>query len=294
MGRGIAVEGNGDLVFTGTFGQFGSGVDFGGGLLTSAGGMDVFVAKFSASGDHVWSKAMGGTSDDVGSAVGVDGGGNAVVTGYFQGTANFGGGSLSSAGGEDIFLAKYSSSGAHVWSQRFGGVGADRGTAIAVAGTGDVALTGYFNATADFGGGAFVSTGASDIFLAKYSSAGTHAWSKAWGTNYTVGEVSHGVALDATGNIALTGSLVGPLDFGGGPLVENGSYDIFVAKFSASGAHLWSKRFGVLYDDSGNAIVMDAGGNIIAAGYFSEGVDFGGGELLSPGYYDGFLVKFGP
>jgi hypothetical protein len=84
------------------------------------------------------------------------------------------------------------------------------------------------------------------------------------------------------------------VDFGGGALAENGSYDIFAAKFSASGAHLWSKRFGVLYDDHGNAIVMDAGGNVIVVGDFFEGVDFGGGALQSPGGVDGFLVKFGP
>ena len=115
-----------------------------------------------------------------------------------------------------------------------------------------------------------------------------------FGTTYGFGDVAKGVALDADGNIALTGSLLGPVDFGGGPLAENGSYDIFVAKFSTSGAHLWSKRFGVLYDDHGDAVAMDSGGNVIAAGDFFEGVDFGGGELLSPGNVDGYLVKFGP
>ena len=86
---------------------------------------------------------------------------------------------------------------------------------------------------------------------------------------------------------------MGPLNFGGGALAESGSYDIFAAKFSASGAHLWSKRFGVLYDDHGNAIVMDAGGNVIVAGDFFEGVNFGGSTLLSPGNIDGVLVEFG-
>jgi chitodextrinase len=294
VGYGIAVQGNGDMALTGYFGNYGSPVDFGGGPLTSAGGPDIFVAKFSASGVHAWSRALGGTGQDTGLSVGVDGGGNVVVTGYFQGTVNFGGGSLSSAGATDIFLMKYSASGAHVWSKRFGGVSDDRGTGVAVSGTGDVVVTGYFNATADFGGGAQVSTGGADIFLAKYSSAGTHTWSKVFGTAYGYGDVPHGVALDASGNIALTGSLLGPVDFGGGPLAENGSYDIFAAKFSASGAHLWSKRFGVLYDDHGNAIVMDAGGNVIVVGDFFEGVNFGGGALQSPGGVDGFLVKFGP
>jgi chitodextrinase len=294
MGFGIAVAGNGDVAVTGSFGNFGSAVDFGGGPLTSAGGPDIFVAKYSTDGVHLWSRGMGGTGQDVGQSVGVDGGGNVVVTGYFQGTVNFGSGSLTSAGGTDIFLMKYSASGAPVWSKRFGGVSDDRGVAVAVSGTGDVVATGYWGATADFGGGPVVNTGGADIFLAKYSSTGAYAWSKVWGTSYGYGDVPHGVALDASGNIALTGSLLGPLDFGGGPLAESGSYDIFAAKFSASGAHLWSKRFGVLYDDSGDAIAMDTGGNVIVVGDFNAGVDFGGGELLSPGGESGFLARFGP
>ena len=293
-GNGIAVDGGGNVVVTGNFGNFGSAVDFGGGPFTSAGGPDIFVAKYSTSGVHAWSRALGGTGQDTGLSVGVDGGGNVVVTGYFQGTVNFGGTQLSSAGGTDTFLMKYSASGGAVWSKRFGGTSDDRGTAVAASGTGDVVVTGYFNATADFGGGPQVSTGGSDIFLAKYSSDGTHTWSKVFGTSYGFGDVARGIALDASGNIALTGSLLGPVNFGGGALAESGSYDIFAVKFSASGAHLWSKRFGVLYDDHGNAIVMDAGGNLIVAGDFFQGVDFGGGALLSPGNVDGFLVKFGP
>ncbi|HEU5154819.1 MAG TPA: PKD domain-containing protein [Gemmatimonadales bacterium] len=295
VGYGVAVAGNGDMALTGYFGYFGNATtDFGGGPLTSAGGPDIFVAKFSASGVHAWSKAMGGTGQDTGLSVGMDSGGNVVVTGYFQNAVNFGGGSLTSAGGTDIFLTKYSASGAHVWSKRFGGASDDRGNGVAVAGTGEVVLTGYFNATADFGGGARVSSGGTDIFLAKYSSTGTYTWSKVFGTSYGYGDLARGVALDTSGNIALTGSILGPVDFGGGPLAETGSYDIFAAKFSASGAHMWSKRFGVLYDDHGDAIAMDAGGNIIAVGDFFQGVDFGGGQLLSPGNIDGFLVKFGP
>jgi hypothetical protein len=282
------------MAVTGYFGYFGSAVDFGGGPLTSAGGPDIFVAQFSAAGVHEWSRGMGGTGQDTGLSVGVDGGGNVVVTGYFQGTVNFGGSPLTSAGGTDIFLMKYSAAGAHVWSKRFGGASDDRGVGIAVSGAGDIVMTGYFNATADFGGGPHVSTGGVDIFLAKYSSAGAHTWSKVFGTSYGYGDVSRGVSLDASGNIALTGSILGPVDFGGGALAENGSYDIFVAKFSTSGAHLWSKRFGVLYDDHGDAIVMDAGGNVIVAGDFFEGVNFGGSTLLSPGNVNGFLVKFGP
>src|SRR5438105_2138915 len=49
---------------------------------------------------------------------------------------------------------------------------------------------------------------------------------------------------DANGDFYVTGNFYGTLDFGGGPLTSAGGYDIFVAKFSSAGSHLWSKRFG--------------------------------------------------
>jgi hypothetical protein len=82
-------------------------VNFGGGGLVSAGVGDIFVAKYSgADGSHLWSKRFGDTSADSGQGVAVDGSGNAVVTGVFNGTVNFGGGGLVSAGSDDIFLLK--------------------------------------------------------------------------------------------------------------------------------------------------------------------------------------------
>jgi hypothetical protein len=65
------------------------------------------------------------------------------------------------------------------------------------------------------------------------------------------------VAVDANGNILLTGSSLAALDFGGGAVVNAagaGTYDIFIAKFSPSGTNLWSKCAGGLFDDSGDAI----------------------------------------
>ena len=119
---------------------------------------------------------------DIGNGVAVDGSGNVLVTGIFSGTVNFGGGNLVSAGDFDIFVAKYNASGVHQWSRRFGS--AERstsGTDVAVDGSGNVFVTGYFSGTVDFGGGNLVSAGRSDIFLAKYNANGVHQWSKRFG-----------------------------------------------------------------------------------------------------------------
>src|SRR5262249_26201036 len=135
----------------------------------------------STSGRYLWSKGFGGStlSDSViVNAVAADASGNVVITGQLQGRADFGGGALYSAGGSDVFIAKYSSSGAHLWSKSLGSTSTDTGYGIGVDSSGNVFVIGIFQGTVDFGGGGLTSAGGSDIFLAKYSSSGAHLWSK--------------------------------------------------------------------------------------------------------------------
>jgi fibronectin type III domain protein/beta-propeller repeat-containing protein len=290
-GTALAADVNGNVVVGGSVYQTS---DFGGGPLTSAGAQDVFLVKYSSSGVHTWSRRMGGTADDVVNKVALDGSGNVALTGYFSGSADFGGGTLANAGGKDIFVAKYSSAGAHVWSKRFGGSLEDIARSVAVDGSGNVVLTGNFaSSSVDFGGGALLNSGGADIFLAKYSSAGAHVWSKRFGGSFQANEIGNDVATDGAGNVLLTGSVVDTITFGGASLPSDGYYDIFLAKFSATGAHVWSKRTGA---GEGKGIGTDASNNVITAGIFSGStpVNFGGTDLLSPGGNDLFLVKLGP
>jgi hypothetical protein len=118
---------------------------------------------------HKWSRHFGGSLGDGSLGLGIDGSGNATFTGYFEGTVDFGGGGLTSAGSIDIFLAKYSANGAHIWSQSFGDTLMEFGSAVCADDAGNVIATGYFNSTVDFGGGGLTSAGSGDIFLAKYN-----------------------------------------------------------------------------------------------------------------------------
>jgi len=226
QGRGIAADALGDVLVAG---HFTNTVDFGGGDLVSAGGGDIFVAKYDAAGVHQWSQRFGSTGDDTARAAAVDGSGNVLVTGFFVDTVDFGGGDLVSAGGWDIFVAKYDAAGVHQWSQRFGSAADDLGVAVAVDGSGNVVLTGNFQGTADFGGGDLVSAGEQDIFVAKYNSAGVHQWSQRFGSVTT--DFGQGVAGEGSGNVLVTGYFSGTVDFGGGNLVSAGSLEIFVAKY---------------------------------------------------------------
>lgn len=291
--RGLAVDadGSGNYVFAGY--MVGT-VDFGGGALTSAGAADVFLVKYSATGGHVWSKRFGGSSSDVPLSVSADAGGNVALAGYFQGTANFGGQNVTSAGGNDVFVARYDVNGSGVWSKSFGGATDDRGTSVVIDGQGAVIATGSFTGAVDFGGGAIANTGGADIFLAKYSSTGSHVWSRGFGTSTNVGESGNAVGVDSANNVLLTGSIVGSIDFGGGGLPSNGSYDVFIAKFRSDGLHLWSKRYGALYDDHGWGITADSAGNVISVGDFVQSVNFGGGALVNEAGTDSWVVKLTP
>src|SRR5262249_28945947 len=109
--------------------------------LTARGGTDAYVAKYAADGSLVWARRMGGdvvvsspVDDDYARAVAVDGNGNVYVAGQFNGTGDFGGVTLTSAGGRDAFVAKLDPNGQVLWANRWGmanldetgfGVGAD-------------------------------------------------------------------------------------------------------------------------------------------------------------------------
>jgi hypothetical protein len=291
--RGLAIgaDGSGNLIFAGY--MVGT-VDFGGGPLTSAGLADAFLVKYSSTGSHVWSKRFGGSSSDVPLGLAVADGGSSAITGYFQGTANFGGANLVSAGSNDIFAASYDSNGREIWSDSWGNTSDDRGTSVAIDGQGSVIVTGSFTYDVDFGGGRIPNSGGADIFLAKYSSNGMHQWSRSFGTTATVGDTANAVGVDAENNILLTGSIVGAVDFGGGALNGNGSYDVFVAKFRPDASHVWSKRGGALYDDHGWGIAADATGNVLTTGDYYQSIDFGGGALVNEAGTDSYLVKLAP
>jgi hypothetical protein len=220
----------------------------------------------------------------------VDASGNVFATGYFAGTVNFGGGNLVSAGGSDIFVAKYNAAGVHLWSQGFGGTGDDYGASVALDVSGNVLVTGNFDGTVNFGGGNRVSAGGSDIFVAKYNAAGVNLWSQGFGgAGYDVGSC---VAVDASGDVFVTGYFEGSADLGGGNLASAGDIDIFVAKYNAAGVHHMSQRFGSTGSDFGNSVAADMSDNIFVTGSFQGTVNFGGGNRVSAGGYDIFIAKY--
>ena len=287
---GLAADANGNVVLSG---GFSGSVDFGGGPLTSAGGYDVFAMRLSPSGDHLWSRRYGGTGDDSAAGMAVAANGDVVVTGTFNGTTNLGGGSLTSAGSSDVFVARYvADTGTHSWSRRVGGAGIDKVFGVAMDDWGRVTAIGTFAGNASFGGSTLASAGGLDVFVAEYAGAdGTHQWSKRFGGSGD--DYGNAIAADRDGNVVVTGQFANSIDFGGGALSNAGAPDIFLARLSAAGAHGWSRRYGSSnnYQQVATGVAVDLAGNVVLGANLIGAVDFGGGALPVSGGYDPVLVK---
>lgn len=160
----VAPDPAGNALLTGVFSNT---VDFGGGPRLSAGGMDMFVLQLDAAGTHRWSKGYGGATNDIGGTVRSDAAGNAVIGALFSGDVDLGGGVLTSAGSYDVLAAKLGPDGEHIWSRRAGATSSDSCEGVAVNAAGEVVLTGYFQESVDFGGGALLSSGAEDMFVVR-------------------------------------------------------------------------------------------------------------------------------
>ena len=286
--RSVIVDQAGSIVLVG---NFRGSIDFGGGVLTSSGRTDVFVAKLDGDGNHLWSQGFGDVRVERGKCVAVDSDRNVHITGYFERNVNFGGGQLQSAGAEDAYLAKFDPDGVHLWSQSFGDSVSQWGESVATDDDGHVFLAGYFSGSVEFGSGVLVSAGEDDAYLAKFDPAGSCLWSQRFGD----AEVQRGssTAIDGDGNAVLAGYFSGSVDFGGGGLASEGEEDAYLAKFDPAGNYLWSQRFGDSEGQLAESVAADVNGDVLLAGYFLGSIDFGGGDLVCAGMQDIFLAKFG-
>lgn len=244
-----------------------------------------------------WAVQGGGagssSTSDKGEAVATDSQGNVIITGIFEGTAQFGTQSLTSAGSNDIFVAKYDSEGNLLWAVKAGGTQLDWAKAICTDKNDNIIITGQFSGTATFGTSTTLTAGSTDIFTAKYNSSGVLQWAKKEGGS----SVDRGlaVAADTSGNIIVTGDFSGSVSFGSTNLTSAGAADVFLLKYNAAGTVQWAKKAGNTVNDRACAITTDPAGNIYIAGSFGGTVTFGTTTLTATGGSndtDIFTAKF--
>ena len=247
---------------------------------------DIFIAKYDPNGNIIWVRKAGGSSYDEGNDIATDGAGNSYVTGPFRGTATFGNTQISSGGSSDIFIAKYDANGNLLWVRKAGGTGEDSGNDITIDNSGNCYMTGTFRSTATFGTTQIISSGAEDIFTAKYDANGNLLWvRKAGGTS---NDFSNDISADNSENCYVTGTFKNTATFGTTQIISSGAEDIFTAKYDANGNLVWVNKTGATYSDFGYGISVDNSGNCYTTGSFGGTVSFGS-IVLENG--NGFITK---
>lgn len=286
-GEGITIDNSGNTYIAGRFkgsASFGSEFSF-----DSGNSYNGFVAKLNDKGEVEWAKNFDGASNR-GYGITVDESGNTFVTGKFADTTNFDNNtSLTSKGGDDVFITKLNDKGEIAWAKNFGSEFSDEGYDVALDKAGNVYLTGFFKRSITFGDTTLKSNGSKDGFVAKLDTAGEVKWAKKFGG--TSDDESLGISVDEADNIYLTGSFEDKITFGDTTLTSAGGKDAFIAKLDKMGMVKWAKQLGSSAVDEGFDIAVKGDSETYFTGSFENTATIGDTEIESNGEEDAFLVK---
>lgn len=209
--------------------------------VTSTGAYDIFLCKWDVNGNYVWGNKLGGGSDDEGLNLAIDTFGNLYTTGHFANTADFDPGSgttnITSRGGTDIYICRYTSNGDLTWARSIGGPAYDYAEDLTLDVRGNPFVTGFFeNSTVDLdpgpGTASFTSNGDNDTYIVKLDMNGNYKWAKVIGG--TGMDVSKAISVDNHGSVYTAGYVEKTVDFdpnaGIYNLTSNGGWDFYEQK----------------------------------------------------------------
>jgi hypothetical protein len=225
-----------------------------------------------------------------GRGITTDSQGNVFVAGRFSGSATFGdtNSPIASSGDNDAFLAKYNHQGQLQWAMKFGGTGYDEANGVGVDDQGNVYVAGRYAGPANIG--PFTLTNVAAGFTAKIDAITTNVlWAREDGLDW------FGLAVDGNGNSHVVGQAL-PLQLAGSKLAG----PIVLAKYNANGVRQWftnTLAANLNTSGSGQAIALDAEGNLFITGIFRRIVEFGPISLTNAAaannvYDEVFVAKF--
>lgn len=291
----MAVDSTGELLLTGVMvDQF----SFGKTNLLTVGGTDIFLAKLHATdGSEVWAKRFGSSGADIGASVAIAPNDDVILTGSFSLGVDFGGGLLANHGGREVFVARYTKDGQHVWSNSFGSVSNDDGLSVAVSSSGTIVLGGSYSAALSIQTGkpncVLAYAGGTDAFVATLDETGACSWAR--GVGDAMNDATQVVSWDPAQNVVAVGTYSGAVDFGLGVQVAM-AQDLFAVRLlQTNGATTLARGYGSAGNETANAMHVDGSGAVyICGGTTSDALDFGGGALNTAGTVseDIYVAKF--
>ena len=287
----ITTDATGNVLATGTY--YSPSITLGSTTLPNSGIYDIYLVKYDGNGNVLWATKAGSPDMELAKSIAVDATGNVIIAGYFQGaTLTIDTIILTSSGGNDLFVAKYDSSGNVLWAKNAGGTLNDEAYCMDVDASGNIYLAGNFRSPAiTFGTTTLTHAGNGDIFVMKYDAAGNALWAISAGKSFN--EQARSMTIDGSGNVLVTGYYTDSLSFGVTMLTSAGINDAFVVKLDGNGNEMWAKSAGGPALDVGRSIATDANGNVLVAGlYESTTLTLGTTNLTNAGLGDIFVAKY--
>ena len=275
--------------------------------LVSAGGTDIFTAKYDTTGKLIWAIGSGGTQDDEGTDLCLDHSGHLITCGLFKGSSTFktmNGSNISksSDGSNDLFIAKYSTNGDLIWVSAATGPAGELATSVAVDNSDNIytSVCSFGASTLFFGTHSVTNTGNWGAYAAKANSSGNWVWANGMGTS--IEETTGRLVVDNDYNVFII------VHFQGGnsvftstppgssvTLTNKGSYDVGMVSMDSAGVVRWGKSVGGTGTDYGWHVIVGLDGTIIYSGTYSTTANFGNGfSKTSAGGQDGFLAFINP
>jgi hypothetical protein len=255
-----------------------------------------------------WAKGIQGNNIKSSNDIKIDATGNVFIVGSFKGIADFDTdttiSNLTSAGNDDIFIAKYTNNGNLIWCKRMGGTNQDVAVKMAIDTAGNIYITGYFNGTVDFnpnsGVNSLTAAGGRNTFVCKLDANGNHIWAKKFGNAYNQG---YSIDCDANGNTYITGEFLETVDFDPSAATFNltsqsFASDIFIVKLDHQGNLIWVKAIVGESSEFSTDIKVDQNGNVYSCGFFYGTADFDPSTATfnlssaKPTTMDMFITKF--
>lgn len=306
-GFSVVTDKANNVYVTGDF--YSSSIIFGTSTLTNNGSQNLFITKFDSNGNVIWAKKAGGSGADNSLCITADKYSNIYITGYFYSPQIiFGKDTLTNTDNtsnlDDMFIAKYDSSGHAIWAKYAGGNDHDFGMGLTTDDADNIYVTGgFYSSYIKFHTDTLHNINApnSDIFLAKYDSLGNLIWTKSAGgqsfdKSHNVTFANHGIyIIGYFGNPSVTFDTVSLIN-----TINSSAYysfDLFLVKYDTSGNVIWGKSFGGhgsdgQLGDQGPNVKADKFGNIYVIGFYQDdSITFGSNTLRNNGYNDIFIAK---
>jgi hypothetical protein len=273
----ISTDNNGKIFITGyTGGSLPATTDNSLPVNSNLGGNDAFIAEYNTNGFLFRVKQFGSSGSDIPTGISTytnDFGNTSIyVTGYTDGSLP----GNNNLGGNDAFIAKYSTAYEQIWLKQFGTSSSDFVQAISTDSHGNIYVTGWTKGSLPN----YNNLGGEDAFVAKYDAYGNQLWVKQLGTSSD--DRASAISVDSLDNIYVTGWTLGSLT----PSGNSGYHDIFVIKYDTNGNQLWVKQFGSPGYDITQGISINSSDNVYVTGY--TGSSLPGNSNL--GNSDAFIV----